>query len=61
MEYGSNIPGLNYEGFWNKRKKYQMQVVNLFREIKKFNFFEKKNIWTLLASFTQRRKKISLD
>ena len=44
MEYGSNIPGLNYEGFWNKRKKYQMQVVNLFREIKKFNFFEK-NIW----------------
>ena len=41
MEYGSNIPGLNYEVFWNKRKKYQMQVVNLFREIKKFNFFEK--------------------
>ena len=44
MEYGSNIPGLNYEVFWNKRKKYQMQVVNLFREIKKFNFFEK-NLW----------------
>ena len=44
MEYGSNVPGLNYEVFWNKRKKYQMQVVNLFREIKKFNFFEK-NLW----------------
>ena len=44
MEYGANIQGLNYEVFWNKRKKYQMQVINLFREIKKFNFFEK-NLW----------------
>ena len=34
MEYGANIQGLNYEVFWNKRKKYQMQVINLFREIK---------------------------
>ena len=49
MEYGSNIPGLNYEVFWNKRKKYQMQVVNLFREIKKFNFFEK-NLWDEIKS-----------
>ena len=44
MEYEANIQGLNYEVFWNKRKKYQMQVINLFREIKKFNFFEK-NLW----------------
>ena len=44
MEYGANIQGLNYEVFWNKRKKYQIQVINLFREIKKFNFFEK-NLW----------------
>ena len=44
MEYGANIQALNYEVFWNKRKKYQMQVINLFREIKKFNFFEK-NLW----------------
>ena len=44
MEYGANIQGFNYEVFWNKRKKYQMQVINLFREIKKFNFFEK-NLW----------------
>ena len=41
MEYGVNIPGLNYEVFWNKRKKYQMQVANLFKEIQKYNFFEK--------------------
>ena len=44
MEYGVNIPGLNYEVFWNKRKKYQMQVANLFKEIQKYNFFEK-NLW----------------
>ena len=44
MEYGISTQGLNYEVFWNKRKRYQMQVINLFREIKKFNFFEK-NIW----------------
>ena len=41
MEYGVNIPGLNYEVFWDKRKKYQMQVANLFKEIQKYNFFEK--------------------
>ena len=44
MEYGTSTQGLNYEVFWNKRKRYQMQVINLFREIKKFNFFEK-NLW----------------
>ena len=44
MEYGTGTQGLNYEVFWNKRKRYQMQVINLFREIKKFNFFEK-NLW----------------
>ena len=44
MEFGPNMPGLNYDVFWNKRKKYQMQVVSLFKDIKKFNFFEK-NIW----------------
>ena len=44
MEYGPNIPGLNYEVFWNKRKKYQMQVISLFKDIKKYNFFEKK-LW----------------
>ena len=44
MEYGISTQGLNYEVFWNKRKRYQMQVINLFREIKKFNFFEK-NLW----------------
>ena len=36
-----NIPGLNYEVFCNKTKKYQMQVANLFKEIQKYNFFEK--------------------
>ena len=44
MEYGQNIQGLNYEVFWNKRKKYQMEVINLFKDIKKYNFFEK-NLW----------------
>ena len=44
MECGNNVQGLNYEVFWNKRKKYQMQVNNLFREIKKFNYFEK-TLW----------------
>ena len=44
MEYGQNIQGLNYEVFWNKRKKYQMEVVSLFKDIKKYNFFEK-NLW----------------
>jgi hypothetical protein len=44
MEYGTSTQGLNYEVFWNKRKRYQIQVINLFREIKKFNFFEK-NLW----------------
>ena len=41
MEYGVNIQGLNYDVFLNKRKKYQMQVANLFKEIQKYNFFEK--------------------
>ena len=44
MECGPNIQGLNYEVLWNKRKKYQIQVVNLFKDIQKYNFFEK-NLW----------------
>ena len=44
MECGPNKQGLNYEVLWNKRKKYQMQVVNLFKDIQKYNFFEK-NLW----------------
>ena len=55
MEYGTSIQGLNYEVFWNKRKRYQMQVINLFREIKKFNFFEK-NLWEEI-----KNKRNSLD
>ena len=44
MEYGVNIQGLNYDVFLNKRKKYQMQVASLFKDIQKYNFFEK-NLW----------------
>ena len=55
MEYGTSTQGLNYEVFWNKRKRYQMQVINLFREIKKFNFFEK-NLWEEI-----KNKRNSLD
>ena len=44
MQCGPNIQGLNYETLWNKRKKYQIQVVNLFKDIQKYNFFEK-NLW----------------
>ena len=55
MECGTNIQGLNYEVFWNKRKKYQMQVNNLFREIKKFNYFEK-TLWEEI-----KNKKSNID
>ena len=41
MEYGFDIPGINYESFSNKRKRYKMLVINLCREIKVYNIFEK--------------------
>ena len=49
MEYGVNIQGLNYDVFLNKRKKYQMQVASLFKDIQKYNFFEK-NLWDEIKS-----------
>ena len=41
MEYGLNIPGVNYESFSNKRKRYKMLVINLCRDVKVYNIFEK--------------------
>ena len=41
MDYGLNIPGINYETFTNKRKRYKMLVINLCRDVKVYNIFEK--------------------
>ena len=41
MENGLNIPGINYESFSNKRKRYKMLVINLCRDVKVYNIFEK--------------------
>ena len=41
MEYGINIPGINYDSFINKRKRYKMIVINLCRDVKVYNIFEK--------------------
>jgi hypothetical protein len=41
MEYGLSIPGVNYESFSNKRKRYKMLVINLCRDVKVYNIFEK--------------------
>ena len=41
MEYGLNIPGINYDSFSNKRKRYKMLVGNLCRDVKVYNIFEK--------------------
>ena len=55
LECSSSTQGINYDVFWNKRKRYQMQVVNLFREIKIYNYFEK-NLWDDI-----KNKKNSID
>ena len=57
MEYGVNIQGLNYDVFLNKRKKYQMQVASLFKDIQKYNFFEK-NLWDEIKNKKNFRKKL---
>ena len=41
MEYGLNSQNINYESFSNKRKRYKMLVINLCRDAKVYNIFEK--------------------
>ena len=41
MEKGLNINGVNYESFSNKRKRYKLLVINLCRDVKVYNIFEK--------------------
>ena len=41
IDNGVNIQGINYDSFSNKRKRYKMLVINLCRDIKVFNIFEK--------------------
>ena len=55
MEFSNSTQAINYDVFWNKRKRYQIQVVNLFREIKIYNYFEN-NLWDEIKS-----KKNSID
>ena len=41
MEFGLNSPNINFESFCNKRKRYKMLVINLCRDVKVYNIFEK--------------------
>ena len=41
LDYGLDIQGINYDSFISKRKRYKMLVINLCREIKVYNIFEK--------------------
>ena len=41
MELGLNSPNINYDSFCNKRKRYKMLVINLYRDVKVYNIFEK--------------------